>query len=138
MGILNDICKGENITLAELTDELGKMLTENSNIKGRGLAVKLGGNKYIFVDKNAPIWEMRFIIAHEIAHHLLGHLEPDTAISHEVAENEADIFASVMVALLLFQEYEKVENITFKKLKELIVDPDRVKSFIRMEKESHA
>lgn len=105
MGLLNDICKDENIKLIEFTDEFGKILTGNSNTVGQGQAVLQGNEHYIIFDKTAPIWEKRFTVAHEVAHHLLGHLRPNTTITHQDMENEANIFASVIVALLLFQNY---------------------------------
>ncbi len=106
MGLLNDICKDENIKLIEFTDEFGKILTGNTNTVGEGRAVAQGNKKYIFFDNSAQIWEKRFTVAHEIAHHLLGHLRPNTTITHQNMENEANIFASVITAMLLFKEYE--------------------------------
>lgn len=48
----------------------------------------------------------RDTVAHEIAHHLLGHLRPGTTITHQDRENEANIFASVLIGLMLYKEYE--------------------------------
>lgn len=106
MGLLNNICKDENIKLIEFTDEISEMLTNSTNFKGAGRAVAQGDNKYIFFDSTAQYWEKRFIVAHEVAHHLLGHLRTDTTITPQDRENEANIFASVLVGLLIFKEYE--------------------------------
>ncbi len=106
MGLINDICKDENIKLIEFTDEFGKILTGNPNTVGQGMAVVQENKKHILFDNSARIWEKRFTVAHEIAHHLLGHLRPNTTITHQDRENEANIFASVMVALMLYKEYE--------------------------------
>lgn len=107
MGLLNDICKDENIKLIKFTEEFGEMLTGNSNTTGQGFAVAQEDKKYIFFDSTAQIWERRFTVAHEIAHHLLGHLRLNSVIKPQDRENEANIFASVIVALLLFEEYKK-------------------------------
>lgn len=106
MGILNDICKDENIKLIDFTDEFGEILIGTSNTIGQGLAVAQEDKKYIFFDRTAQKWEKRFTVAHEIAHHLFGHLRPNTTITHQDRENEANIFASVIVALLIFQNYK--------------------------------
>lgn len=105
MGLLNNICKDENIKLIEFTDEISEMLTNSTNFKGAGRAVAQGDNKYIFFDSTAPYWEKRFIVAHEIGHHLLGHLK-NTDLSYGGMEMESNIFASVIIGLLLFKEYE--------------------------------
>lgn len=107
MGLLNDICKDQNIKLIAFTDELGEILMKNANTVGQGLAVNQDDNKYIFFDETSTIWEKRFTVAHEAAHHLLEHLRPNTNIDPKDRENEANIFAAVIVALLLFNEYEK-------------------------------
>ena len=106
MGLLNDICKAENIKLIGFTDELSKDLTGNRNFTGQGRAIVQGDNKYVIFDNTASLWESRFTIAHEIAHHLLGHLRLDTTITPQDRENEANIFAAVFVGLLIFKEYE--------------------------------
>lgn len=101
MGLLNDICRDENIKLLEYTEELGETLTGQERI------LSAGGKKYIIFDASASKWEKRFTIAHEIAHHLLGHLNPNATISRQDSENEANIFASILTAFLLFKEYEE-------------------------------
>ncbi len=106
MGLLNEICKDENIRLIKFTDELGEMLIGDSNIIGQGLAVVQGDKKYVLLDDTAQKWEKQFTVAHEVAHHLFGHLRPETSITPQDRENEANIFASVLIALLLFQEYK--------------------------------
>lgn len=111
MGLLNDICRDENIRLIGFTDQLGEMLTGLSNTVGSGQAIAQANEKYILFDKTAPIWEKKFTVAHEVAHHLLGHLRSDTTITHQDRENEANIFASVIVALLLFQKHNGFESL---------------------------
>ena len=106
MGLLNNICKDENIKIIGLTEELAEGITVDSNNIGFGLAVVQGNDKYILYDTTASIWEKRFTIAHEVAHHLLGHLRPNTTITPQDRENEANIFAAVITAMILFKEYE--------------------------------
>ena len=108
MGLLNDICKDENIKLIGFTDELSNVFTDEQNFTGQGFAIAQGNEKYILFDKTASTWERRFTVAHEVAHHLLGHLRLDTTTAPQDRENEANIFASVLVALLIFKEYERV------------------------------
>ena len=108
MGLLKDICKAENIKLIGFTEELSEILTGKQNFTGQGMAIASSDDKYIILDNTASIWEKRFTIAHEVAHHLFGHLRPDTTITHQDRENEANIFASVITAFLLLQEYERV------------------------------
>ena len=107
MGLLKDICKAENIKLIGFTEELSNILTSKQNFTGQGQAIAQEGEKYVIFDNTASLWERCFIVAHEVAHHLLGHLRPDTTITHQDRENEANIFASVITAFLLLQEYER-------------------------------
>ena len=107
MGLLNDICEAENIKLIGFTEELAEKLTSYKFHEGIGRAIAQDDKKYILYDKTAPQWEKRFIVAHEVGHHLLGHLK-NTELSYEGKEMEANIFASVLVALLIFKEYERV------------------------------
>lgn len=106
MGLLNNICKDENVKIIGLTEELMEILTGNCNFTGCGYAVAQGNEKYIFYDTTASIWEKRFTVAHEAAHHLLGHLRPNATISPQDRENEANIFAAIITAMILFKEYE--------------------------------
>lgn len=108
MGLLNDICKDENIKLIGFTEELCDIFIHSKNFTGQGLSFEQKDEKYILFDNTASIWKKRFTIAHEIAHHLFGHLRPDTTITHQDRENEANIFASVITAFLLLQEYERI------------------------------
>ncbi len=105
MGLLSDICKNENIELINFTPELGERLLGNSNTSGCGLALEYDNKKYILYDTAASIWEKRFIVAHEAAHHLLGHSRTNTTIAPQDRENEANIFASVITAMILFKKY---------------------------------
>lgn len=106
MGLINDICTNENIKIISVTEENAETLTRNSNNIGYGEAVLQGDKKYILYDRTAPIWEKKFTISHEIAHHLFGHLRLDSILTAETREMEANIFASVLVALMLYKEYE--------------------------------
>ena len=106
MGLLNNICKDEKIKLIHFTEELSKVFTGKQNFTGQGRAIVQEGEKYVIFDNTASLWERRFTVAHEVAHHLLGHLRPDTTITPQDRENEANIFASVLVGLLIFKEYE--------------------------------
>jgi Zn-dependent peptidase ImmA (M78 family) len=107
MSLLNDICSDENITVLRFTEELGQIFFKNPNTISQGLSAVQKDKKYIIYDSTAQTWERRFIIAHELAHHLFGHLRPNTSIKVEDREKEANIFASVLVAMMLFEEYKK-------------------------------
>lgn len=82
MGVLNDICKAHGITLKCI----------HGGTKGAGYAIAGGDKQYIVVDGDASLWEQRFTVAHEIAHHLFGHLRAGADVGSPSAEMEANSF----------------------------------------------
>lgn len=101
MSILYDICKGENIAVKSLEDvaKIGIPLPDAP-------AVALGGKYRIVLLKDGlEKWERRHLAAHEIGHHLMGHLTPNFNCGHETMELEANVFSAVMTALMVFHEY---------------------------------
>ena len=57
--------------------------------------------KAIFYNENLPPENKYLVFAHELSHHVLGHL---TGRKHKDKEIEADVFASVLMALYVFSE----------------------------------
>ena len=68
----------------------------------------ISGKKVIGYDENMGMWETRLSIAHELAHHLFGHLSG--SVSKEPQEQEAQMFSTCFIALMLFQEYSQSEK----------------------------
>lgn len=96
MELLSRICKEENIRIC---------ITDRANDFGGGCALEVDGEKYILLSKDAQKYERQFVVAHELAHHILGHLRTkSSSLTSEKSEMEADIFASVLVASLLLKE----------------------------------
>ena len=103
MGILGNICRDNGICLAEINGELSKLLgLEAPSGRGAGLAFRAEDVRFILYDGAAGRYEKQFIVAHELAHHLFGHLEEGRAGQWERNEQEANIFAAVFIALSLF------------------------------------
>ena len=97
MGLLSRICKEENICICNAD--------EADDFDG-GCAFEIDGEKYILLGKDVQNYERQFVVAHEVAHHILGHIRKRSSIlPPEKSEMEADIFASVLVASLLLKEY---------------------------------
>jgi len=82
----------------------------------RGSAVQAAdGFKMICYDEDAGYWEQQKIIAHEVWHHIAGHLcdhnvsdarDGMKLISVKECELEAKIFAAVFTAMNLFKRFE--------------------------------
>jgi Zn-dependent peptidase ImmA (M78 family) len=69
----------------------------------KGIAVDYKGKKIIAYRDDLPAEEKYYIFAHEIGHHVMQHLT--TRKKQRTAEEvEADVFASVLMALSVFAE----------------------------------
>jgi Zn-dependent peptidase ImmA (M78 family) len=103
---LGNICNRRNITLCdydnakELIDLLG--LEDYAN-KHKGLAAAYRNHDFIFYDDDLHGTDKAFVVAHEVGHHVMDHLK-DRAKLKENAELEADLFATVLMALSVFTE----------------------------------
>lgn len=108
--LLKAICKNENITLVAAPNPDMECLTDKVIEWGSGLAARYGDFNAIFYNGTAAKWKQRIIVAHEIAHHLLGHLEPSCTLSTEVQELEANVFSAVITAMGVYKEYEQKDD----------------------------
>ena len=101
---LSQICKDNGIILATYkgAQEMIDLLRLNDMTCGNaGFAFNSGNHKYILFDDSRPETEVRFTVAHELAHHLLGHLDyrSEEARKHpQYMEVEANLFASTIIA----------------------------------------
>ncbi len=94
MGILTDVCEKEGIE--------AKFFYPKQ--RGEALAIKDHEKRTILIDKDGSLWEKRLSLAHELAHHIFGHLDhPGETFENE--ESEARMFSAAFVALLMFAEY---------------------------------
>ena len=102
MGFVSHVCKKNNIKL--LSFQAAGVTGE----KGGGCVVlpEIAGNLVLY-DDNVGRVEKNHIVLHEIGHILLGHLDND--LNNEANEMEANIFAAVILAHTLYEEY-KEEN----------------------------
>lgn len=114
-----------NISLTKLCKEHGiKVLTYDAatlpqealaifNIKpeSRGVAIMMDGQPTILVDRGLPLDELRYTVAHELGHILLGHLSFRDAHGTEPpqAEMEANAFAAALIAQDLIYSYGQKE-----------------------------
>ena len=103
------ICNKENIELFSLEgfERLGKgFAMRDDNIKSIGYSPKLEG------------WEKIHLIAHELGHHVLGHLDSSVhafdnmsnsnSPQRERNEREAQVFAVVFTAMAMFSKYSEI------------------------------
>ncbi len=100
MGRLSDICEAEGIKIGFVDSNKALFKGETISDFGGAIALRLGNEKYILVDENAGVIEKRLAVAHELAHHIFGHLD-----KHEVTnsmEEEARLFSVVYAAMSLF------------------------------------
>jgi len=56
--------------------------------------LKEGGGKVILIKPNLPEETKTFVLAHELAHHLLGHIDSDCQVEAYLAEVHCDVFAT--------------------------------------------
>ena len=98
MGILNNICNDNGITLLSLQEH--KALAESLHLANdgeglrQGYALRVDEHKFIFYDAEAESWEKRLIVAHEIGHQIFGHLRSNDFNKRdgEALESEARMF----------------------------------------------
>lgn len=115
--MLNEIFKDYGVrclpygTEQETIDRLGlRSLADRTT----GFCFILKGNEpVIFFDETRPTMEIRYTVAHELGHIMLGHLSFrykffDT--QYDCAEREADSFALQLLANELVRRYEAAER----------------------------
>ncbi len=95
---LTKICKDYGIPVFSCPPEKRELFGISST--GTGCAVVLNGKPYILCDDSRPREELRYTIAHELGHILLGHLtfRADSGEYPPYMETEANIFAAVLLA----------------------------------------
>lgn len=71
-------------------------------------AIKNKDKYTIYIDGKTSLWEKRLICAHELAHILFGHLEG--SVNTEIGEQEAQIFAGCLMALMIFDLYKPLNK----------------------------
>ena len=87
----------------------GKVINNSDihRLKGSesGRIYAIDGYPYVVVNDNESVQRIRFTIAHELGHYLLGHLGPDNAnLNREygnikpIQETEADMFAARLLS----------------------------------------
>ena len=94
-GLLREICKSEEITLHS-HDGAGTI---------QGFAVNAQGDKGIYYNPEIKGWARIAVIAHEIGHHVLGHLDEKHSRPLEYIEQEARIFAAAFTAIALYNRH---------------------------------
>ncbi len=98
MGKLSEICKQENVQIKRAAAEDLYEICEGK-VNG-GCAVRRNGQNFILLDKNLKGYEKMLVLAHEMAHHIFGHLDKDEIT--EQMEDEARLFSVVYTALYMF------------------------------------
>ena len=76
----------------------------------KGIAINDKGIKSIAYNDNLPHEEKLFTFAHEIGHHIMKHLT-ERKYQKTAEATEADIFASVLMALSVFAEMTKAATV---------------------------
>ena len=61
----------------------------------------------IFYEKSCSRESRTFTVCHELGHILLGHLDGKTKLSIDAQETEANIFAAVLMAQLVFSSFQE-------------------------------
>lgn len=106
---LTEVCKSRGIRILsyETVPELVDLLKLSPNC--RGVATILDNQPVILCDGTRPTDELRYTIAHELGHILLGHLSfrAEHGIEPPQAEMEANAFAAALIAQDLIQTYGK-------------------------------
>lgn len=116
MGFIKNITDKFNIKIFSIK-EFEKVTSSNfENYVGAGYAFNIpidnknGTRKdisCILYDDTADEIEKNSIVLHELGHILLGHFRDNCSLQDEVQEREASIFASVILALSMYEEYKK-------------------------------
>lgn len=94
---ITKICKKYNIDVYKYSESesILKNSFKNEKSNNDGFAIKRNNKYYIFYNDKCINSRCRFVIAHELGHILLGHLEQKN--KHE-DEQQANIFASRVLA----------------------------------------
>ena len=95
MGFIRHVCRKNNIKLVSLN--------------AAGLKYKARGGGFVITPEAGKV-EKNHIILHELGHILLGHT--DNSLSTDAKELEANIFAAVILAIMLYKEYEEEKDQT--------------------------
>ena len=114
ISVLNNFCDRKDIAVFTFQKavELANAQNVDGNLKSlkllyhaRGVALRTEEGNLIMYDGALPIDDQYFTFAHEIAHCVLEHLtEREFKLSKEMKEMEANIFASVLMALNVYSE----------------------------------
>ena len=109
MNMLNDllICACKENDVAVQNYDAGRSILEMLGLtevveNTEGFAFDLGSGPFILYNKRRHKASRLYTVAHELAHAVMGHLDKDCTLSHECREKEANIFASVFVAMSIF------------------------------------
>lgn len=106
MDILKQMCEDERIAVKFiLPDQATDILKPDTSLRIDGADPE----RYILLNPNKQKWEKKLVWAHELAHHIFGHLDDCSKLGTEEKENEARIFAAVFTALLIFKQYDGKE-----------------------------
>lgn len=103
------LCEDYDINLRTFREvEHDKRLASLDLYATSGYSAKYKNQFYIMYDDEKPAEEVQFTLAHELGHILLGHLSyrKKGAEIPDFAENEADIFASVILANEIIRQYD--------------------------------
>ena len=101
---LEKFCDNHEIithTYQKLAEMMNNPDFENMTTKGFAVHDKNHNMKLICYNDNLPITEKCFVFAHEVGHHVLQHLTNRKNNGNEI---EADVFASVLMALNVYNE----------------------------------
>ena len=98
---LNRVCKDYGIRVVAYS-QVPRDYRESTLDKSgtSGLAFISNGTHIILYDDSRPKTEIRFTVAHELGHILLGHLSyrMENKAIPDFAENEANCFAAALIA----------------------------------------
>lgn len=107
--ILTKVCESENIHIRVVPEGNTKMYKNVSSHDGALAAINVSnGDKYIFLSPNQSVWERKLCVAHELAHHIFGHLNKNSV--SETDETEARMFAAAYLALEIFCTFQSEEK----------------------------
>lgn len=94
--LLEHICKAENIHL-----DPAPWLKSCA-----GMALAQGESRAIIYKPSLAKWDKFTVIAHELGHHAMGHLDSHAAYAQtEQNELEAQVFSAVFTAMGMFMSY---------------------------------
>ena len=94
MSIIGDIAREHGIVVKTIPPALDEQFN-----RGGGCAFKLKGKYHVLLDPALDVTTARAVLAHELGHVFLGHLD-----GVKCDELEANIFGAVLVAFSLISE----------------------------------